>query len=439
VPFPGDTAVPGPKGHLLVGNSADFDRDPVGWLRSTHAAFGDVVRLDNKTITIYHPDDIHRVLAETNRSFVIDKAQRPGRAGRSELAERHREWESVNPYMRKCLDRVTVGSQLDRIFSALSSQLASSGDEDHDIFVTAQRICGQIVASYFLGSDGDTSRVTGVGALASRRLLSTNEHPEARRVLGLRRRGRRSRRAHEELLELVAGQVRLRHDRGPGKYPPDVLDLLLADAGRVPDDIMAAVIDGSVLAGFSVPGAALSWLLVRLARHPAAAERIAAEGRKWAEASRVRVADRLPMSSMPYTTAVVNEVLRLHPPHWLMGRLVVREVNIGGYQIEPGHSVLFAPYLVHRDQRWWPEPEMFWPERWLTAEIPHAPHAYLPFGAGPRTCPGAILGTVELILLAAELTRFYRMRLIGAQTVAEQRESLLLPADLRGRWQRCGV
>jgi cytochrome P450 len=437
VPFHGDMAVPGPKGRRLVGNWPDFDRDPVGWLRSTHAAFGDVARLDSKTIIIYHPDDIHRVLAETNRSFVIDKAQSAGRAGRRELAVRQREWESVNPCMRKYLDRVAVGSQLDRIFSTLSTQLTSSSDEDHDIFMMAQRICGQIVVSCFLGAGEDTSRVTDAGALASRRLLSTNEHPEARRVLALRRRSRRSRRAHDELLELVTDQVRLRRERRPSVYPADVLDLLLADAEHVPDAIMAAVIDGSVLAGFSVPGAALSWLLVCLARHRGSAERIAAEGRKWAAAS--RVAGRLPMSLMPYTTAVVNEVLRLHPPHWLMGRLAVREVNIGGHQIAPGHSVLFAPYLVHRDPRWWPDPELFRPERWLTAEMPHVPHAYLPFGAGPRTCPGAILGTAELILLAAKLTSSYRIRLPDAQTVAEQRESLLLPAGLRGRWQRSGV
>lgn len=427
--------LPGPKGRPLVGNAVDFERDPVGWLRRTNSTFGDLARLDSDTIVIYHPDDIHQVLAETNRAFVIDKAIRTERAAERERAARSREWHLRAPHVRKCLGRGTVSEHLGRVATSLSTQLSALSGTDLDVFTAAQRLCGRAVIDFFLGADGDAALLTDAAALTSSLLLSWNEHPEARRVLAPLRRGRRIQHAHDRLLGLVNDHVRRRQRRGPDDVPLDVLDELLAyEIVHEPDEAVTAIIEGNIVAGFSVPGAALSWLLVRLARHPEMAERIGAEGLDWQDGKHPR--GPLPMTFMPYTAATVSEVLRLHPPHWLMGRLAVREVTIGGYRIAPGQSVLFAPYLVHRDPRWWPDPEVFRPERWLTAGAPHAPHAYLPFGAGPRTCPGAILGTVELVLLAAELTRSYRLCLPGAETVTEGHASLLVPDSLRGGWSR---
>ncbi|MEV5889088.1 cytochrome P450 [Nonomuraea fuscirosea] len=101
--------------------------------------------------------------------------------------------------------------------------------------------------------------------------------------------------------------------------------------------------------------------------------------------------------------AVIKEVLRMYPPTWLMGRDIVRETRVGEWDLRPGQQVMFCTYLVHRDPRWWTDPEEFLPERWFGGDVPHSRYAYFPFGAGPRICLGNQLGMTQLVLATAWL------------------------------------
>nr|WP_082159446.1 cytochrome P450 [Micromonospora sp. HK10] len=92
--------------------------------------------------------------------------------------------------------------------------------------------------------------------------------------------------------------------------------------------------------------------------------------------------------------------------------------------------ILLCPYLLHRDPRFWPEPERFDPDRWLGAEQPHARHAYLPFGAGPRFCPGYLLATVQLTIATRVLARDYRLELPPLSAVEASTNGLLMPKSV---------
>jgi cytochrome P450 len=89
---------------------------------------------------------------------------------------------------------------------------------------------------------------------------------------------------------------------------------------------------------------------------------------------------------------------------------------------------------MHRDPRWWTDPERFDPTRWLSQNKPHARHAYLPFGAGPRICPGSLLATVQLTVLTALFARDYRLELPPLAEVPMTTDGLMLPAGLTGSW-----
>jgi hypothetical protein len=79
----------------------------------------------------------------------------------------------------------------------------------------------------------------------------------------------------------------------------------------------------------------------------------------------------------------------------------------GGWRLRAGDSLMFSPYLIHRDPRWWHEPERIDPDRWPAGRPPHTRHAYLPFGAGPRVCLGTYLGTLQLVPATSRLVHRY--------------------------------
>ncbi|MFE9424856.1 cytochrome P450 [Kitasatospora sp. NPDC006697] len=94
---------------------------------------------------------------------------------------------------------------------------------------------------------------------------------------------------------------------------------------------------------------------------------------------------------------VVREALRHRPMVWMVGRSCPHAAELAGRTIPAGEVVSVSPYLLHHDERVWPDPQEFRPERWSG---PHRPGPYLPFGAGPFTCAGA---AVAQELMAAAL------------------------------------
>jgi len=84
---------------------------------------------------------------------------------------------------------------------------------------------------------------------------------------------------------------------------------------------------------------------------------------------------------------------------------------------------------VHRDPRWWEQPEVFEPERWLT-ETPNRPrYAYFPFGGGPRQCIGESFAWLEGILLIATLAQRWRFRRADDRPVRLHATITLRPRD----------
>ncbi len=162
-------------------------------------------------------------------------------------------------------------------------------------------------------------------------------------------------------------------------------------------------------AGYVSTGESIFWTFYLLATHPEiqarTREEIAGAGTD---------AARLEPGALPYLTAVYYEALRLYPPVWFLGRIARREVTVGGTEFPAGTRLLSSPFVVHRMEGLWPEPEEFRPERFLPgAKI--APKPFLPFGAGIRACLGRTLATMEATaLIAATLSRFEVQIITGA-------------------------
>jgi cytochrome P450 len=109
---------------------------------------------------------------------------------------------------------------------------------------------------------------------------------------------------------------------------------------------------------------------------------------------------------------VVKESMRLYPPAPSIGREAINDCEIGGYHVPKGTQIGLVQWIVHRDPRWFDEPEAFKPERWDNDRAKRLPRgAYFPFGDGPRICIGTHFAMMETVLILATVLQRYRLEL----------------------------
>jgi cytochrome P450 len=192
----------------------------------------------------------------------------------------------------------------------------------------------------------------------------------------------------------------------------DLVHLLMEARDRKSDQPMAErqlldEIMTLIVAGHETTASALNWLWYLVSRHPETDNRLHAEVRSDTNLHE----DARAVSQLPYTTAMIEETLRLYPPGWMLTRRSTMADDLGDYALPPGTDVLISPYLVHRHPGFWPDAERFDPDRFITPEKPVDRFAYLPFGLGPRACIGDQLATLEMQLHVARLAREFRLEL----------------------------
>ena len=115
-----------------------------------------------------------------------------------------------------------------------------------------------------------------------------------------------------------------------------------------------------ILAGHETTALALNWTLYLLSRKPKVEAKLLAEIGQVTGGNPPSV-DKLPL--LPYTAAVITEAQCLYPPAYAVPRQALEDVAIGGYLVPRGSSVVFSPWVIHRDERFFPEPHRFYPER----------------------------------------------------------------------------
>jgi cytochrome P450 len=89
-----------------------------------------------------------------------------------------------------------------------------------------------------------------------------------------------------------------------------------------------------------------------------------------------------------------------------MGREATEEVDFGAVVLPKGAIVVMSQWVVHRDPRWYRDPEVFRPGRWLDHSLDGNPKfAYFPFGGGPRLCIGNHFAMMEAVLVLATIAQ----------------------------------
>jgi cytochrome P450 len=230
---------------------------------------------------------------------------------------------------------------------------------------------------------------------------------------------RRLAHAQEKLDATILGLIAQR--RAENRDNGDLLSMLLAaeDADQ-PDKRLTdrEIRDQALtlfLAGHETTANALAWTWHVLAQHEP--ERL----RMKAELDEVLRDGRLPgledMGRLPYTTAVISESMRLYPPVWVVGRRAIDDVVIGDYEVPRRTIVIMSQYVIHRDERFWPDAATFRPERWLEEDPARPKFAYFPFGGGGRVCIGESFAWAEGVLMLAVMARRWRLEPVAGHPV----------------------
>ncbi|WP_017498168.1 cytochrome P450 [Flavobacterium sp. WG21] len=158
------------------------------------------------------------------------------------------------------------------------------------------------------------------------------------------------------------------------------------------------------IAGHETSANALTFTLYLLGRNPEIQQKVLDEILE-IEAQTENVTEQL--QKMTYLNAVINEAMRLYPPAWITDRQNVEDDTIGPYHLKKGTLIGVSFYELHRNPKYWENPEEFIPERFLGEQKKHSMQYFYPFGAGPRMCIGAGFAIYEMCLTVAHVVKKY--------------------------------
>ena len=178
------------------------------------------------------------------------------------------------------------------------------------------------------------------------------------------------------------------------------------------------------LAGHETTALSLTWSWYLLSQNPQVEAKLVEE---WRRVLGGRAAQASDIASLPYTSAVINESMRLYPPVYVIGREATEDLELGGYVVKKGYTVLMSQWVSHRDPKYFPEPERFLPERWLDGLATRLPKfAYDPFGGGQRLCIGVHFALMEAVIVLATVGQKYRFTL-NADAVIDIMPQITMP------------
>ncbi|MCI0547566.1 MAG: cytochrome P450 [Candidatus Rokubacteria bacterium] len=423
---PRSATPPGPKGLPLVGSLLDFGREPLGFLTACARDHGDMVAFDLagwRTFLLNHPDLAGYVLLGNHRNFVKHRffwRHVEAIFGQGLLTSEGDFWLRQRRLMAPAFHGQRLTAYGRTMVEFAERRVADWRDgEVRNVHTEMMALTMEIVAECLFGAEmaADAARIgrafdtiTEVIQLRYRRPIRLPDWLPVPSNLRYRR----------GIRELEALVYRIIAERREGaEEREDLLSLLLAardeDGSRMSDAQLRDEAITLFLAGHETTALVLSWTWYLLSRHPEV------EGRLGAELDEVLAGRPPAVEDLPrlrYTEQVVTEAMRLFPPAWIIGRQAVEACEIGGYPVPAGSTIYFSPWVIHRDPRWFEEPESFRPERWgdgLAERLPR--YAYMPFGGGPRVCIGNRFAMMEAVLLLAAIARRWRLRRLDEDPV----------------------
>ena len=426
-PTPAVELPPSQKADFIGGHFRSFRRDPTGFL-TRQAALGNVgyFRLGPQAgYSLFHPDLIRDVLTVNAQKFIKGRALQRAKVllGEglltSEGAFHLRQRRMIQPAFHR--NRIAEYSRSMVEHAVRTAESWTDGDVrdiDKEMMRLTLRIVGRTLFSADVEDEADEvgQAMTTVTELFNFLLLPFSEWLQRIPIPPTRRFNR----ARDTFNSIIFGMIGERRRSGEDKG--DLLSMLLLahdedDASVMTDEQVRDEVLTLFLAGHETTANAMVWTWYLLSQNAEKEAKLHAELEQ-VLSGRPPAIDEIPQ--LKYTEAVFAESMRLFPPAWTVGRLSIEDHEVGGYSVPSGSLLLASQYVLHRDPRFWDQPESFIPERWETQSVKEAGQKfiYFPFGGGVRRCIGEGFAWTEGILLLATLAQRWKLRLLPDQKVA---------------------
>lgn len=219
-----------------------------------------------------------------------------------------------------------------------------------------------------------------------------------------------SRRWFEEVDGIIAAWGR---DGEPasGAGPLDVMRRLTA--GEAGASERRGQVGSLLAAGFETTARAMFWTIYLLSQDGETQARVRAELAAFPPSRLTGLAD---LRRWPTLRLALLEALRLYPPASVFSRTAMEDDTVAGVPVRKGSLVMISPWTMHRHRRLWDQPDRFMPDRFAGRETPPSGEgAFMPFGAGRRTCLGAVYAISEAMIGLATLLAAFEVTLDDAR------------------------
>lgn len=422
-----------------MGSLPEVAADALGFFQEARRRYGDLVTLrfgpyDHTFVT--HPDALQRLLKDNVKNYTKDSpfystmrlALGDGLVtSDGEVWEQQRQ--NAQPFFVRHRERIDGWARvMTEEGVRLADRLSEPAARDTPIDLGAELVRASlaVVRRTLLGakSDAECQEVPEAVAEIQRQLNQ--------RIMGFSwpmvfptPRNRRLTSALQALDRAVLELIAARRAK-PGA---DMLSFLIAaqeqGASAVPlrDQVMTLF-----LAGHETVANTLGWAIYLLAQHPNKQDRLQAELDQ-------TLAGDCPTADtalrLTFARQVIEETMRLYPALWILERRAQREDELSGFHVPARRVVFWSPYVTHRHEDFFPEPERFDPQR-FAPEQAHGRHpfAFIPFGAGPRTCIGRSFAMLEMSIILACLCARYTFSLAPGARVESEALVTLKPKGL---------
>ncbi|HTW67096.1 MAG TPA: cytochrome P450 [Bryobacteraceae bacterium] len=418
---------PGPKNPPIIGNLYAFRSDPLGFLTKAAREYGDLVYFRVARQHMYlvnHPDYVREVLVTNQGNFVKSRALQRAKVllGEGLLTSEGQHHLRQRRLVQPAFHRERLAG-----YAAAMSERAVRWRERWqngstlDISTEMPHLTLSVVAKTLFSADVE-SEASEIGAAMTTvlemfrlLLMPFSEYMEKLPLPHVRRFDK----ARARLDATIYGLIRDR--RKSGQDAGDLLSMLLfaqdeeKDGAKMTNQQVRDEALTLFLAGHETTANALSWSWYLLSQNPEAERRLHEELDAVLGGRAPELAD---VPNLRYTEMILTEALRLYPPAWAIGRMAKGPFSLGGAEVPAKSICILSPFLIHRDARWFPDPEKFDPDRWAPETQDSRPKfAYFPFGGGARVCIGERFAWMEGVIVMAAIAQKWKLRLAPGQHV----------------------
>ena len=416
---------PGPKGLPLLGPVREIRNDPLEFSVRMARVYGEITQFSlgpHQVFMLNRPEFFQHVLVDNYRNYHKSRFYKAVGPifGNGLVTSDGETWKRQRQLAQPAFHRQRIATMADGMVDEIGHMLdrweevAQSGGSIDTLAACMELALGNITRAMFgtdVRSQFDTINQS-IGAILRRaesQIWSALPVPywlPTRANVGA---WQAARRLDDIVDELIAGRA------GEGEDRDDLLSMLLSarysDTGQpMPHEQLRDEVRTILIAGHETVGSTAGFITYLVSKQPDVHRRLVKEIDAVLCGNRPTFAD---LPNLKYTNMIVREALRLYPSAWTISRQALEDDQIGPYHIPKGSTIMLSPYVMHRNPKYWSNPEAFIPDRFAPDEVERRPkHSYLPFGGGPRGCIGDHFALTELTLLTAMIYQRFTLQVV---------------------------